>query len=68
MNKGEVKLFDNKRGFGFIKWSGDDLFVHFTDIEADDEYKKLFAGQKVEFEIKQAPRGPQAIRVKIIED
>lgn len=68
MEKGEVKLFDNKRGFGFIKWEGDDLFVHYSDIDTDDEFKKLFAGQKVEFEIKDAPRGPQAIKVKIIED
>ena len=49
MNRGKVKIFDNKRGFGFIEWEGEDLFVHYSDIESDNSFKKLYPGQAVEF-------------------
>lgn len=67
MKTGEVKIFDNKRGFGFITCEGEDLFVHYSDIEADG-FKTLYPKQRVELERIDAPRGPQAINVKIIQD
>ncbi|MCI7238657.1 MAG: cold shock domain-containing protein [Anaerococcus sp.] len=67
MSKGEVKTFDNKRGFGFIKWEGEDLFVHFSDIESEETYKTLYPGQVVEFEKIEGPRGDQAVHVRIVE-
>lgn len=66
MKIGEVKIFDNKKGFGFITCEGEDLFVHYSDIDKDG-YKVLYPKQKVEFDRIDAPRGPQAINVKIIE-
>ena len=50
MSIGVVKFFDNKKGFGFIKWAGEDIFVHFSDIITDEEFKRLDAGDNVEFE------------------
>ena len=66
MSIGVVKFFVNKKGFGFIKWAGDDIFVHYSDIITDDEFKRLDQGDNVEFEKIDAPRGPQAIKVKKI--
>lgn len=66
MSIGVVKFFDNKKGFGFIKWAGDDIFVHYSDIITDDDFKRLDQGDNVEFEKIDAPRGPQAIKVKKI--
>ena len=67
MNRGKVKIFDNKRGFGFIEWEGEDLFVHYSDIESDTSFKKLYPGQAVEYEKIDAPRGAQAIKVRVID-
>ena len=66
MSIGVVKFFDNKKGFGFIKWAGDDIFGHYSDIITDDEFKRLDQGDNVEFEKIDAPRGPQAIKGKKI--
>ena len=66
MKRGEVKLFDNKKGFGFITCEGEDLFVHYSDIDKDG-FKALYPKQIVEFDRVDAPRGPQAINVKIVE-
>ena len=63
---GVVKFFDKKKGFGFITWEEDDIFVHFSDIISDDEFKVLNNGDEVEFEKIDAPRGPQAIKVRKI--
>ena len=64
MSIGVVKFFDNKKGFGFIKWGGEYLFVHFSDIISEEEFKRLDTGDNVEFEKIDAPRGPQAKKVK----
>jgi CspA family cold shock protein len=64
MQAGTVKWFNNAKGYGFIVPTdgGEDVFVHFSSIEADG-YKTLMEGQKVEFEHTQGPKGRQATRV-----
>ncbi len=63
MKEGTVKWFNNDKGFGFIEVPGEsDVFVHFSGISADG-YKSLTEGQKVQFEIIEGERGPQAINV-----
>ncbi|HCF52532.1 MAG TPA: cold-shock protein, partial [Bacillus sp. (in: Bacteria)] len=57
---GQVKWFNNEKGFGFIEVPGEnDVFVHFSAIETDG-FKSLEEGQKVSFEIEDGNRGPQA--------
>jgi len=64
METGTVKWFNRTKGFGFIeREEGDDVFVHFSTIEMDG-FKVLEAGDKVEFEVTQGPKGPQAANVK----
>ena len=64
METGTVKWFNRTKGFGFIeREEGDDVFVHFSAIEMDG-FKVLEAGDKVEFEVTQGPKGPQAANVK----
>jgi CspA family cold shock protein len=64
MVTGTVKWFSNQKGYGFITpESGNDVFVHFGDIQQDDGYKSLEEGQKVEFEIVEGPKGEQAKNV-----
>jgi len=61
--QGTVKWFNGAKGYGFIqRQSGEDVFVHFSSIEAEG-YKTLNEGQAVEFEVKQGPKGLQAERV-----
>ena len=61
---GEVKWFDEQKGYGFIeREEGDDVFVHFSAIE-EDGFKTLEDGQEVEFEVVEGDRGPQAENVK----
>ena len=62
--EGTVKWFNEKKGYGFISYEGeDDLFVHYSDIETDG-FKTLSEDQKVEFEIGEGEKGPSAINVK----
>ena len=61
--KGEIKWFNNAKGYGFVGHdSGPDVFVHYSSIQADG-YKSLNAGDKVEFDIIQGEKGPQADQV-----
>jgi cold shock protein len=58
--QGVVKWFNAAKGYGFIqRQSGEDVFVHFSAIQADG-YKTLNEGELVEFEVKQGPKGLQA--------
>ena len=64
MATGTVKWFNEAKGFGFLSQDdgGDDVFVHFSAIQADG-FKTLAEGQKVTFEVEQGPKGPQASSV-----
>jgi CspA family cold shock protein len=66
MAEGTVKWFNADKGFGFISVDGgSDVFVHFSAIVADG-YRSLEENQRVKFEIKQGPKGPQAEQVQKI--
>jgi cold shock protein len=67
MATGTVKWFNADKGFGFIEQDGGgaDVFVHFSAI-ASSGYRELMEGQKVQFEIKQGQKGPQADNVSVI--
>ena len=64
MATGIVKWFNNAKGYGFITPDGDskDVFVHFSQI-AGDGYKSLNEGQRVEFEVREGDKGPEATDV-----
>ncbi|WP_075617792.1 cold-shock protein [Paenisporosarcina indica] len=63
MKQGTVKWFNSEKGFGFIEIDGEnDVFVHFSAIQGEG-FKTLDEGQKVEFEIVDGNRGPQAANV-----
>ncbi|WP_256759355.1 cold-shock protein [Cohnella sp. WQ 127256] len=63
METGSVKWFNADKGFGFIEVEGgNDVFVHFSAIQGDG-YKSLDEGQRVQFNIVQGNRGPQAENV-----
>ncbi|MEO4052970.1 cold-shock protein [Solibacillus sp. CAU 1738] len=60
MKQGTVKWFNAEKGFGFIEVAGEaDVFAHFSAIQGDG-FKSLDEGQKVEFEVEDGNRGPQA--------
>ena len=62
-DRGRVKWFNERRGFGFIEWTdGEDLFVHYSAIN-EDGFKTLEEGQEVEFDIVESPKGLQAANV-----
>lgn len=61
--QGTVKWFNGTKGFGFIeREEGDDVFVHFSAIVGDG-FRNLEEGQRVEFEVTQGEKGPQAQNV-----
>ena len=64
--QGTVKWFNASKGYGFIERAeGDDVFVHFNAIVGDG-YRNLEEGQRVEFNIAQGQKGPQAEDVVVI--
>jgi cold shock protein len=67
MAQGTVKWFNAEKGFGFIAQEdgGDDVFVHYSAINMQG-YKALDENQKVEFDVTQGPKGPQAENVRPI--
>ena len=70
--EGIVKWFNAEKGYGFIAGDegGDDVFVHFSVIQAEG-YRKLKEGQKVRYETEPDPKNAEkmrAINVQVIED
>lgn len=66
MTTGTVKWFNAEKGFGFIQQErGPDVFVHFRNINSSG-FKSLDEGQKVQFNVTQGQKGPQAEEVTII--
>jgi cold shock protein len=65
MSQGTVKWFNSEKGYGFIAQDGGgaDVFVHHSSIAADG-YRSLEDNQRVEFDISQGPKGPQADNVR----
>ncbi len=65
MAQGTVKWFNAEKGYGFITPDdgSKDLFVHFSEIQGSG-YRSLDEGQKVEFEVGQGQKGPQAQQVR----
>lgn len=65
MAQGTVKWFNAEKGYGFIAQDGGgaDVFVHYSAIESNG-YRTLDEAQRVEFEITQGPKGPQAEKVR----
>jgi CspA family cold shock protein len=68
MSTGQVKWFNNAKGFGFIlpDDGGDDLFAHYSSIEMEG-YKTLKAGQTVSFETIEGPKGLHATKIVPVE-
>ncbi len=66
MATGTVKFFNDQKGFGFIsREDGDDVFVHFSNIEGTGR-RTLLDGQNVEFEVAQGRKGPEAVGVRVV--
>ena len=66
MTTGTVKFFNAEKGYGFIsRESGDDVFVHFSNITGTG-YKTLDEGQQVEFDIAPGRKGDEAQNVRVI--
>jgi cold shock protein len=67
MTQGTVKWFNSEKGFGFIAPDGGakDVFVHHSEIQGDG-FRSLEENQRVQFEISQGPKGPQAVGVTAV--
>jgi CspA family cold shock protein len=65
---GVVKWFNGEKGYGFIQRDNGekDVFVHFSAIKAEG-FRTLREGQRVEFEVAEGDKGPQAQNVDVIE-
>lgn len=67
MQKGIVKWFDDIKGYGYIKpEDGNQIFVHFTDIEQNSGFRSLSEGDMVTFELIDGDLGAKAINVRIV--
>jgi len=64
---GIVKWFNESKGFGFIApdSGGKDLFAHFKEIQGTG-FKTLLESQRVEFEVTQGQKGPQATNIRVV--
>jgi CspA family cold shock protein len=66
MATGKVKRFDDTKGFGFIApdGGGADVFFHHSEIQGG--LTSLATGQAVEFDVTQGPKGPKALKVRVV--
>jgi CspA family cold shock protein len=63
---GTVKWFSASKGFGFLaQENGEDVFVHFSAINSQEEYKTLKEGQNVSFDIEKGSKGLSAVNVLV---
>ena len=67
MEIGKVKWFNNAKGYGFVVVDGrdEDLFAHYSAIQMEG-YRTLKAGQPVQFDITQGPKGLHAINIQAV--
>jgi CspA family cold shock protein len=66
MSTGSVKWFNDAKGYGFITGEdGQDVFAHYSAIQSDG-FKSLQEGDKVEYEVVDGPKGPQASNITIV--
>jgi CspA family cold shock protein len=64
---GTVKWFNATKGFGFIeREDGEDLFVHYSAIQDQGQYRSLSEGQRVEFTVERGPKGLRAANVSTL--
>ncbi len=65
--EGTVRWFNNAKGYGFLGHDGGpDVFVHYSAIQ-EDGYKALKEGERVEYDVIQGDKGPQADRVRRVQ-
>jgi len=63
---GTVKWFNNQKGYGFISdQDGNDVFVHYSGLNMEG-FKTLEEGAKVEFDVTDGQKGPQAVNVTVV--
>ena len=68
MHKGTVKWFNNQKGYGFISdEEGNEVFVHYTGLTMEG-FKSLDEGAKVEYEVVNGAKGPQATNVTVVNE
>lgn len=67
MAEGTVKWFNSEKGYGFISRAdgGPDVFVHYSEIQGSG-FRSLEENQRVEFEVGQGQKGPQAQNVRAL--
>lgn len=70
MKTSTVKWFDAKKGYGFIHHpnDGEDVFVHYSNIQSDEDFKTLQSDQRVRFEMNDGPKGLHALEVVALDD
>ncbi len=68
MAKSKVKWFNGKKGYGFLvnPGGGEDIFVHYSNIVLEQEFKSLKQGSEVEFDLESTGKGLQAKNVRAI--
>ena len=66
MSNGTIKKLVSDRGFGFIQAEdGKEYFFHRNELETSADFDRLVGGERVEFEVGQSPKGPQATKVRL---